>query len=68
MIKIKINHYDYCWSDYNNSPNLDDCHLISEFSEHDIIADCIFSHNGMHQVIYRGYIFWIIDSLEVSYG
>jgi len=68
VIKIKIDHHDYCWSDYNNSPNLDDCHFISEFSESDIIADCILSNHGMHQVIYRGFIFWIIDSLEIKHG
>jgi hypothetical protein len=66
MIRIRIDSKACYWSDLNNAPNWDDVHLISELSESDIVAECIFSRDGIYQVIYRGKIFWITDQLNIK--
>jgi|LauGreDrversion4_2_1035121.scaffolds.fasta_scaffold77655_4 hypothetical protein len=67
MISIKIDSKTCCWSDSNNSPNWDDLWKFEDYQyQEDILAECIFSENGIHQVRYGELIFWVMNDLNIE--
>lgn len=67
-IRVCIEPSAIYWSDNGNQPNWDDPHYLWELTnEHkeSILAQCLYSENSCHQVIYKNQVFWISDNLLI---